>query len=211
MKQKIQPDSTLLGGFRSGTHYQCAWEAKRNPTFQLRDPHELTGMKTGFSELSFRFKNASGEEITLENPRYAKKVKVVQIMGTWCPNCRDETEFLVNYLRNNPNPNLEIIGLAFEQHKEEDKIWHALENYKNQMMVPYEILHAGGARHDDASKALPMLTEVTAFPTLILIDPKNRVRKIHTGFAGPATSGYQEFKKDFESSVQQLLNEKNVQ
>ncbi len=208
---KILPDSTLLGGFRSGTRYQCAWEAKRNPLFQLRDPHELTGMKTGFSELSFRFKNASGEEITLENPRYANKVKVVQIMGTWCPNCRDETEFLVNYLRRNSNPDLEIIGLAFERFKEETKVWQALQNYKNQMNVPYEILHAGGARHDDASKALPMLTEVVAFPTLLLIDRKNRVRKIHAGFAGPATSGFEAFKKDFESSVRQLLNEKTVQ
>ncbi len=208
---KIQPDSTLVGGFRSGTRYRCAWEAKRNPTFQLRDPHELTGMKTGFTELSFRFKNASGEEITLENSRYANKVKVVQIMGTWCPNCRDETEFLVNYIRSNPNPHLEVIGLAFERHKEEKTVWKALQNYKQQMNIPYEILHAGGARHDDASKALPMLTEVVAFPTLILIDRKNRVRKIHAGFAGPATSGFEAFKKDFESSVQQLLDENNVQ
>ena len=53
-----------------------------------------------------------------------------------------------------------------------------------------------------------MLNHVLSYPTSIFIDKKGKVRKIHTGFNGPATGEkYTEFKKEFESFVAELLNE----
>jgi 7-cyano-7-deazaguanine synthase in queuosine biosynthesis len=70
-------------------------------------------------------------------------------------------------------------------------------------------LWAGSYNKKEASKVLPMLNGITAFPTLLILDENNRVFKIHTGFNGPATSHYESFKKDFEVSIEKLLNISN--
>ena len=49
-----------------------------------------------------------------------------------------------------------------------------------------------------------MLNKVVAFPTMIFLNASNKVVAIHTGFAGPATSGYEDFKKEFEALVQKM-------
>ena len=42
----------------------------------------------------------------------------------------------------------------------------------------------------------------------LIIDKKGKVRKIHTGFNGPATGDkYTEFKEEFEGFVSELLNQ----
>jgi len=42
----------------------------------------------------------------------------------------------------------------------------------------------------------------------LIIDKKGKVRKIHTGFNGPATGDkYTEFKQEFEGFVSELLSE----
>ena len=53
-----------------------------------------------------------------------------------------------------------------------------------------------------------MLNHVLSYPTSIFIDKKGKVRKIHTGFNGPATGDkYTEFTKNFEEFINELLKE----
>ena len=53
-----------------------------------------------------------------------------------------------------------------------------------------------------------MLNHVLSYPTTIFIDKKGVVRKIHTGFNGPATGEkYTEFKTEFEGFVGELIDE----
>ena len=205
---KILPDSTLSGFFRSGSHYRTLWEAKRNPEVQLRDPDELTQLKEGVESFDFSFENINGETISLSDPAYEDKVKIIQVFGTWCPNCRDETNFLVDYLKKNPDSDLAVIGLAFERHKNPLKAKTAIQRYIQKMDIDYEILLA--AASDDktvASETLPMLNEVTSFPTMIILDRNNQVKRIHTGFNGPATDKYAGFTKEFDTFIQELLSQ----
>lgn len=204
---KIQPDSTLFGTWWSGNHYKTTWTARRNSEATLTDPHALTYLKDGYDKFTFAFENPEGQTISLEDPKYRGKVKIIQIMGTWCPNCRDETEFLLEYLNNHPTENLAVIALAFERHKDKDKALAAIRKYKEFFGMDYEILYAGTSDKTEASQALPMLNRVLSFPTMIFVDQQNNVRRIHTGFAGPATSEYATFKREFESFVQELLVE----
>jgi hypothetical protein len=45
-------------------------------------------------------------------------------------------------------------------------------------------------------------------PTSVFIDKKGKVRKIHTGFNGPATGEkFAEFKAEFTGFVEELLEE----
>lgn len=201
---KIQPDSSIVGIFRSGKHYQTIWEARRDPSFQLSDPDSLTHLNAGADRISFSFPDADGNIISLDDKRFEGKAKIVQIMGTWCPNCLDETKFLLNYLQENPTEDVALIALAFEKYRDEEKALQTIRTYRDKMQLPYPILYAGYYANEEAVKSLPMLDRIFSFPTMIFMDKDNRVRKIHTGFDGPATSKYPEFIADFKQTVQSL-------
>ncbi len=204
---KINEDETLIGTFRSGKHYKTTWTGKRNPNVQLTDPNKLTFLKDGYDSIEFSFPNEKGQIVSLKDERYKNKAKIVQILGTWCPNCRDETNFLVDYLKNNPDKNIEIIALAFEKYRDPKKAKNAIQIYKNKFKMPYEMLLAGYSNKKEAAESLPMLNHILSYPTMIFLDKNDKVRKIHTGFAGPATSQYEAFAKEFEEFVAELVAE----
>ncbi len=204
---KILEDETLIGSFRSGKHYKTTWTAKRNNEAQLGDPNELTFLKEGYDKIDFSFPTPFGEMVSISDDRYKGKVKLVQIMGTWCPNCYDETQFLTTYLSENPSDQLEVISLAFERYEDSAKAKESIQRFKEKMNVPYEILHAGSSNKKKAAESLPMLNHVLSYPTMIFIDKNDKVRKIHTGFSGPATSLFGDYKKEFEGFVAELIAE----
>ncbi|MGA9269931.1 MAG: TlpA family protein disulfide reductase, partial [Lutimonas sp.] len=73
---------------------------------------------------------------------------------------------------------------------------------------PYDFLIAGTSTTQSASESLPMLNRVMSFPTSIIIDRKGEVRRIHTGFSGPATGVYyEEFVDDFNQFMKDLIEE----
>lgn len=197
----------INGGFLAGATYQCTWDATRNANATLPSADTLTYLNKGFDQLDFAFKNTKGETISNKDARYQNKVTLVQILGTWCPNCADETAFLTEiYKKYNPK-GLEIVGLAFEKRTEPKEVNEILEIFKKRFSVPYEVLHAGLNKKAEAAKALPALNHIMSFPTLVVIDKKGKVRHIHTGFSGPATSQYQPFVTDFEKKIEGLLAE----
>lgn len=204
---KLKEDSTMIGSFLSGNHYKAIWEAKFAPDATLRNPNELTFLKEGYDRLNFSFPNTEGKMVSLSDEAYQGKLTIVQIMGTWCPNCRDETKFLVDYLENHPEKDLQILSLAFERHKDQEKALGALQRFKSGMNIPYEILLAGQSDKKEAAKSLPMLNHILSYPTMIFIDKAGTVRKIHTGFSGPATSKYKAFIEEFEQTIDQLSTE----
>lgn len=127
--------------------------------------------------------------IDLEDPMFKDKAVLVQIMGTWCTNCLDETRFYVDFIKNNPDLDLEFVGLAFEYAKTEEKAFEGINRLKEREEVPYPILLAqyGTSNKQKANEKLPMLNHILSYPTTIYIDKTGEVRKIHTGFNGPAT------------------------
>ena len=148
--------------------------------------------------------------ISLQDKRFQNKVVVVQIMGTWCPNCLEETEYYTNYFRENPSEDLEFISLAFEYAPTKARAIRSVQKLQNSLNVPYPILIAqyGSSSKQKANEKLPMLNHVLSYPTTIFIDKKGTVRKIHTGFNGKATGEkYDEFTREFESFLSQLLME----
>ena len=203
-------DSTLNGTFYSGNHFKEPFSAHRNGDFELPDADSLTFLKTGYEKLTFSFPDIEGNMISLEDERFRNKVVLVQIMGTWCPNCLDETKFYVDFLKNNPDKDLEIVALSFEYAKTEVGALRAITRLKERIGLEYPILLAqfGTSDKKQAQEKLPMLNHILSYPTTIYIDKKGAVRKIHTGFNGPATGEkHQEFKKEFDEFVELLLKE----
>ncbi|WP_273567140.1 peroxiredoxin family protein [Maribacter halichondriae] len=203
-------DSTMNGIFYSGNHSKEPFTAKRNDNFELPSEDSLTFLKEGYNKFAFSFHDASGNIVSLDDDRFKSKVVLVQIMGTWCPNCLDETKFFVNYLTKNPNEDLEVVALAFEYAKTPEGAFKSIERLKDRIGVKYPILLAqyGTSDKDKAQGKLPMLNHVLSYPTTIFIDKKGEVRKIHTGFNGPATGEkYIEFQTEFDEFLKQLLSE----
>ncbi len=203
-------DSTLKGTFYSGNHFKEPFVAVRNELYELPSEDSLTYLKEGYDKLTFSFPDVLGKEVSLDDERFRNKVVVVQIMGTWCPNCLDETKFLVTYLKNNPNLEVEVVALAFEYAKTSDGAFGSIQRLRERIGVEYPILLAqfGTSDKEEAQKKLPMLSHVLSYPTTIFIDKKGDVRKIHTGFNGPATGKkFEEFKNGFDEFVKKLLAE----
>jgi thiol-disulfide isomerase/thioredoxin len=177
----------VRGDFYSGSHWHQKWIAKRNDKFELRNPDSLTFLKPGYDKIDFQFKNLEGKTVSLQDEKFKNKVVIVQLMGSWCPNCMDETKFLSELYKKYKNMGVEIIALAFEKDTAFAKAKSLLERLKKKYNIGYEILITQKTGKDQASSVLPMLNSVMAFPTTIFIDKKGRVRKIYTGFTGPGT------------------------
>jgi peroxiredoxin len=203
-------DSLLSGTFYSGNHFKEPFKGKRNPTYELPEANTLTFLKEGYDRFDFSFPDTDGNLISLEDERFQGKVVLVQVMGTWCPNCLDETKFYTKYFKENKNPDLEIVALAFEYAPTKEKAISSINRLVKGVGVPYPILLAqyGSNSKAKANEKLPSLNHVLSYPTTIFIDKKGEVRRIHTGFNGPATGKvYEDFVVEFDSYVQKLTSE----
>lgn len=203
-------DSTMNGTFFSGNHFKEPFVAFRNEEYELPSPDSLTFIKEGYDRLDFSFPDLDGNEVSFTDSIYKGKVVIVQLMGSWCPNCLDESKFLVNYLENHKNEGLAVLALAFEQAKTKERAMQSIQRLKDRIGISYPILLAqyGSYDKEKAQQKLPMLNHVLSYPTTIYIDKKGEVRKIHTGFNGPATGDkYEEFKMEFDSYLKELLSE----
>lgn len=203
-------DSTLEGSFYSGNHWKEPFVAKRNATYELPSADQLTFLKEGYDSMDFVFPNTSDELVSIKDDRFKDKVVVVQIMGTWCPNCLDETKYYAEFYKNNSDKDIEFIALAFEYAKTKEAAFNRMDRLQTKIGIEYPVLLAQYGTSDKvkAQEKLPMLSHVLSYPTSVFIDKTGKVRKIHTGFNGPATGEkYVAFKRDFEAFVGSLLRE----
>jgi thiol-disulfide isomerase/thioredoxin len=208
-KAKINgPDTALTGDYWSGTSYHERWSAKRDAHAALPDAYSLTNLRSGVKGFEFAFPDLAGTPVTSKDAKFRNKVLVVALAGSWCPNCHDEAAFLAPFYRDYRAKGLEIVSLMFEHFGDFDRAAAATERFRQHYGIEYTTLIAGISDKDEAAKKLPMLDRVYAFPTTIFIDRKGRVRKIHTGYSGPATGDhYTQFVDEFKSTIDQLLAE----
>lgn len=203
----MQGDS-LQGEFRSGHKYHTLWTGWKDPKFELGAADSLTQVKPG-SHIAFSAKTPEGQDVTFPSPAFDGKIKIFTVMGTWCPNCRDEQIFLREFLKENPDlaNKIAVVGCSFERTKDIAKANLHLAAYKKKLGIPFDIVYAGEANKEAAAKFFPALNKVMAFPTMIILDKNNQVLQVHTGFDGPATSRYEAFKNDFKALIQAHANQ----
>lgn len=204
-KSKLSKD-TLWGEFLSGNHYKTKWYAVKNDSFELGHPDSLTYL-TNESPIQFTLPSVEGSNYTYPNEAAKGKVTLIQIMGTWCPNCLDESIFLKE-LYSNFQPNLEIVAVTFETQKDPSAKMEKVKSYKRNLGLPYTFVIGGDACKPCATELFPMLNEIISFPTLIFIDKTGEIRKIHTGFNGPGTGEYYtQFVSSTNDFIQNLISE----
>jgi peroxiredoxin len=207
-KAKIAADGSLDGDWWSGLAFHEKWTGKRDAAAQLPDAYGVTAMRAGVKKFDFAFPDLSGKTVSSKDPQFRGKVLIVALAGSWCPNCHDEAAFLAPLYKDYRSKGLEIVSLQFEHFGDFERAAQATQRFRQHYGIEYTTLIAGISDKDEAAKKLPMLKSFVAFPTTVFIDRKGNVRKIHTGYSGPATGDhYGQFVHEVKTTLDQLLAE----
>lgn len=195
------------GNYYSGATSIEPWKAVKNENVTLPDVAAMF-LKEGEERLNFSFPDLDGKQVSINDERFKNKVVIVQIMGSWCPNCMDETAFLSEYYRNNKDRGVEVVALAYEYYEDRTLAANSVRKFQKRFNVQYPMLLTGVTVADTlrTEKTLPQLTKIKSFPSTIFIDKQGKVAKIHAGFEGPGTgSRHEVLKKEFEATIEKLL------
>lgn len=208
-KAKKTAEGTLKGDYWSGKDWHETWTGIKDDNAALPDAESLTYLKEGYDKIEFNFPDINGDRVSLTDDQFKNKVVILQIFGTWCPNCMDETKFLSQWYNKNKSRGVEILGLAYEAKDDFDYASGRVRKMKDKLSVPYDFVIAGNKDKIEAAKTLPMLNHVLSFPTTIFIGKDGTVKRIHTGFSGPGTGvHYDRFIQRFNETVNELLSDK---
>jgi thiol-disulfide isomerase/thioredoxin len=212
---ELRADGTMAGELASGASYRTAWTAVRKGAAAAgaegpKDPFTLTSVRDANEPFAFSLPGVDGKLVSLSDERFRGKVVLVDIFGTWCPNCHDAAPLLVDLYKRYHRKGLEIVSLAYEYTEDKPRNARQIEIFRRKYGVPFPILMAGTTNEGEIARTLPQLVNFGAYPTTIFVGRDGRVRKIHAGFAGPATGErYVEVKREFENLVRELLAEKH--
>jgi hypothetical protein len=210
-KAKRTPSGALAGTWWSGLASRDDFIARRDDAAALADPSSITRIRDQVWTLGFMFPDQGGQLISLADARYRGKALVVVLAGSWCPNSHDAQGFLSDIDRRQRARGLEVIELMFEHSADFETAAAAVRSFRTKFAIEHATLIAGISDKKDAAEKLPQLNGVYAFPTLLFIDRKGRVRRIHTGFAGPATGAHhEELTRSLMATVGELLAEPGV-
>lgn len=198
---------SITGEFRSGKSHVQRWRAVRNAQFALANDETLTELDPAHA-VDFSFSGPDGRLHTLADKQYQGKVVVLDIMGTWCPNCIDEARLLKELHGKYNAQGLEVVALSFERSTDTAVAMAALRRFRNNLGIPYTLLLAGTMHRDSVAMRLPYIKQLKAYPTTILVGRNGQVRHIYTGIYGPGTGArYSRFRERMENALVDLLRE----
>jgi thiol-disulfide isomerase/thioredoxin len=212
---ELQADGTLAGEIASGQSYHATWTAVRKDKVAAGEPappdaFTLTTVKDPNEPFAFTLPDVAGKPVSLADERFRGKVVLVDIMGTWCPNCHDETPLLVDLYKKYHADGLEIVMLAYEYTPDTARNARQIEIFRKKYGIEFPILMAGTTAEGEIARTLPQLVNFGAYPTTIFVGRDGRVHKIHAGFSGPATGDrFPAVKKEMEALVRELLAERS--
>jgi peroxiredoxin len=207
-RAKLIDGGRELDGLYSGPTGESRLRARRDEAASLGDAESRTQMTARASALDIVFPDLDGRPVSLRDPRFTGRPIVIALAGSWCPNCQDEAAFLAPLHRRHRERGLQVVSLMFEHFGDAPRAVEAVRRFRERHGIEYDTLIAGISDKDDAASRLPQLNGVFAFPTTIFIDRTGHVRRVHTGFSGPATGvHYERMTREFETLIEQMLSE----
>ncbi|HYM93952.1 MAG TPA: TlpA disulfide reductase family protein [Chitinophagaceae bacterium] len=208
---KVESDKKISGGWRfSGVAFKEQWTAVKDARATVPMDASKMYLRKGEEKFDFTFNDLDGNPVSINDDRFKNKVVVIQIMGSWCPNCVDETAFLSDYYNKNRKRGVEIVALAYEYSTDVIRSRISLRKFQQRFNVQYPMLITGVTVNDSlrTEKTLPQVTPIKTFPSMIILDKKGKVRKLDASFYGPGSGQhYFDYIKKFEASIDALLKE----
>jgi thiol-disulfide isomerase/thioredoxin len=172
---------------------------------QPADPSRYSSIQDPGLPFAFSFPDLDGRVVSNTDAPFRRKVVIVTVGGSWCPNCHDEMPFLMQLYRQYRDKGLEIVLLSFEE-AQQLKSLERLRAFVKRYDVSFPVLVAGDTRV--ARMKLPQIVNLTVFPTTLYLGRDGLVRGVHTGFASAATGPFHESLRDeMTATVERLLAE----
>lgn len=207
VKGKIIDGKTISGSIGASAE-PIQFEGIKDDNAALPDAYALTFLKPGYDKLDFTFPDINGNLVSLSDEKYKGKVVVIEIMGTWCPNCIDQVQFLAPWFKENKAKGVEAIGLAFEAKDDLQFAKGTLTKLKSRYDIQYDLLFAGKVGGDVIAEKLPAIDKFLAYPTTIIVGRDGKVKEIHTGFSGKGTGQfYQDYVNKWNEDLAKLIAE----
>ncbi len=197
----------IKGLFLSGTHHRSVWTAERNETFQLSDADSITTfVGESKDDIILNFKNLDGSSFEFPNEQFKNKVVIIQIMGTWCANCMDETVYFKELYDKYNAKGLEIITVGYETGATFEECSKQLHAFQQRFNLKNTIVVGGNVRKNKVMDDFTFLSNFSSYPTSIFIDRKGNIARIHTGFSGPSTGKiYTDYKQETVRLIEDLI------
>jgi thiol-disulfide isomerase/thioredoxin len=198
---------TFVGEMYAGKSYKAQIKGKKDENFKLADANELTRI-LDHKETKLALIDIDNKLIDISKGEYANKPKIIQLFGSWCPNCLDETRFINKWRNENLDlqDKIKFIALGFENFKTKKEALKALKKSKDKLNMQYPLILADFNKSVKAQDLLP-IDKVRAYPTTLFLNSKNKVLKVHTGFAGQATGlFFEQFTKEFDETIRKLIS-----
>jgi len=171
------------------------------------DPTQFTKVKNPDEPFPFAFQDVEGKMVSNIDERFKGKVVLVNITGSWCPNCNDDAPVLDALYKKYKAAGLEVVGLSFES-GDLDYDRDRVKAFIARNHVTYPILIAGTV--DNIATQLPFVVNFGGYPTTFFLDRTGKVALIHDGFSGPGTGvEYERLKAEIEAEVKKLLGTKS--
>jgi len=162
-----------------------------------------TKVKDPSEPFRFRFPDLDGKVWSNEDPRFKGKVVLVNITGTWCPNCHDEAPYLEQLYRKYHERGLEMVALDFEEPEQQAQLTRP-RAFVRKYGIEYLYLIAGAP--DELQDKVTQLVNLNTWPATIFIGRDGLVKGIHAGFAGPASGDfYRQLDREYTSTIERLL------
>lgn len=169
------------------------------------DPSRHTSVKDPTERFRFQGVDLKGNTISQDDPRFAGKVILLSVGGSWCANCHDEAPFLVELDRAYRAKGLRVVLLSFEE-ADQLKDPSRLRAFIKQYGIAYTALLGG--QEEQVHERLPQAVNLNTWPATFFIGRDGRVRGVHAGFAGPATGEeHVRLKAEVRHTVEKLLME----
>ncbi len=207
---RMQRDTNnkLTGDFWSGNSWHETFSGELDPRAELPDAFRLTTVLKGTQLNDLKYPDLNGKLTSLGNKKFAGKARIIQVFGSWCPNCHDAALYLAELDKKYRDKGLSIVGLAFEHTGELERDAEMVRRYIKRHGTKYPVLLAGLSDKGKATKQFPLIDRVRSYPTTIFLRADGTVRAVYTGFSGPATGkANDKLKTRFEKLIEELLAE----
>ena len=207
-KAKLTASGELKGKFFSGNWYEETWTAKKDSTAKLPDAFGQSVVAGAERLGQLEFPDVDGKLRKLSDPSFKSRLLLIEVFGTWCPNCHDEATYLKELREKYGKRGLQVLGLAFEMTGDFQRDSKQVKRYRERFDIDYPILIAGTSDKVEASKRFPVLDQIRSYPTTLFVDSTGTIRAVYTGFSGPATGeAHLELRKSFESIIERVLDD----
>ncbi len=207
---RLGGDGLIHGGMWTAFGSEETWRAQRDPDARLPDSTQHpTAAVAKLDELQFR--TVDGATVRLSDPQFRGAGLVIEVLGTWCPNCHDAAVLLEELHREFGGLGVAVVGLAFEVTGDFERDAMMVKRYVERHKLTFPVLMAGRADKAEVAAKLPFLDGLKAYPTTIFLRGDGTVEAVHSGFSGPATGAdFQRQREEFERAFKSLLSERKT-